>query len=403
MKAYLGLGSNLGNKELYLHDAIKLLRERVKIDSQSYFYATKPWGTEWQPDFLNATIGIETELNPFELLDFTQSIETKLHRVRPEDHIKDIEDQLTKLSPAERGIKFTPIDGTNLHKAELSKKIYAPRTIDIDILFYGNTIIDSEHLKVPHPLIEQRAFVLNPLSEIAPDFVHPGLSKTVEDLRLKLAGSEHALRPFPGRLYADALYDVHNSSGALRIQNAIPKKWLEYLGSICTYLDRNGFLKKSKEYEGGVRQESYTRYVGTAPGETEEINSDELSAIKSLAKEYTQQYYNKIAAVKSFEPVQGHVSSIGIHKYPANNGGIDFHLDYAKDRNIVGVFSVLGKGKFTVARTREGTWSSSWITNPGDLILMRHNRNAEELHLRPFHKIETLGEDRYSIIFRQRG
>jgi 2-amino-4-hydroxy-6-hydroxymethyldihydropteridine diphosphokinase len=143
---YLLLGSNLGNRKGILDKALELLNQKVgKIISQSKDYETKPWGVTEQPDFLNLAIAIHTNLNPQEILEETQAIENQLGRVR--------------------------------------KEKWGARLIDIDLMFYENDIIDEPNLKIPHPLMQERDFAMTPLSEIAPDLVHPVLGKTVLELR----------------------------------------------------------------------------------------------------------------------------------------------------------------------------------------------------------------------------
>ncbi|MES2518111.1 MAG: 2-amino-4-hydroxy-6-hydroxymethyldihydropteridine diphosphokinase [Bacteroidota bacterium] len=146
---YLLLGSNLGNREDILENAIQLLGQQLgEITAQSMFYATAPWGVTDQPDFLNLALAISTRLKPLEILKITQSIENQLGRIR--------------------------------------KEKWGARLIDIDIIFYGNKIIDELHLKIPHPLMQDRDFVLTPMIEIAPNFVHPILGETILVLRDKL-------------------------------------------------------------------------------------------------------------------------------------------------------------------------------------------------------------------------
>ena len=142
---YLLLGSNLGNRKEILDEAIELITEKIGVTiSKSEDYETKPWGMTDQPDFLNLAIIIRTKLKPLEILEQTQCIENHLGRVR--------------------------------------KEKWGARLIDIDIMFYGNEIIDELTLKVPHPLMQERDFALNPLAEIAPNFVHPVLEKTILEL-----------------------------------------------------------------------------------------------------------------------------------------------------------------------------------------------------------------------------
>ncbi len=144
---YLSLGTNLGDKDQNLNKAIALLSAQVgDVLKQSAFYASEPWGFESENEFLNAVILVDTTLSPVEFLKKTQEIETGLGRK-------------TKSSAG-----------------------YTDRLIDIDILFYDDLIIDEPELKIPHPLIAERDFVLIPLCEIAPDFLHPVLRKRISEL-----------------------------------------------------------------------------------------------------------------------------------------------------------------------------------------------------------------------------
>ena len=145
---YLGLGSNLGNKEANLNNAISLLSTKVgRILRQSSFYVSKAWGYVSENDFLNAVVLIETDLSPSDLLHETKNIEKHIGR-----------------------------------KEKTVGNGYSDRIIDIDILFYNDEIINHRNLKIPHPLIIERDFVLTPLTEIAPDFVHPINGKTIKEL-----------------------------------------------------------------------------------------------------------------------------------------------------------------------------------------------------------------------------
>jgi 2-amino-4-hydroxy-6-hydroxymethyldihydropteridine diphosphokinase len=140
---YLLLGSNLGNREYFINEAIRLIREKIgNLVSKSSVYETEPWGFTGKQYFLNQATGVVTSLSPRELLAVTTGIEHELGRTR-------------------RGKK------------------YQNRTIDIDILFYEDRIIDSEDLKIPHPLLQERKFVLVAMAEIAGDFIHPVLHKSI--------------------------------------------------------------------------------------------------------------------------------------------------------------------------------------------------------------------------------
>lgn len=135
---YLSLGSNLGDKKRHLDDAIQLLSERVgEVKTVSTFRTFEPWGYKSDNEFVNAVVLIQTTLTPLDLLAETKQIEKEMGR--------------------------------------LSKtvKTYSDRIIDIDILLYNKEIIDLPTLKIPHPLILERDFVLLPLLEIAPDLIHP--------------------------------------------------------------------------------------------------------------------------------------------------------------------------------------------------------------------------------------
>ena len=151
-KVYLGLGTNLGEREENLRQAMELLEQGMILGQVSSVYETEPVGYKEQPLFLNLVCNGETELDPADFLDFAKGIEGKLGR----------------------------------------KKSFrnAPRLIDIDILFYEDRVINAEDLIIPHPRICDRGFVLVPLAEIAPLFVHPVKNRTIRKLLSELIDSE---------------------------------------------------------------------------------------------------------------------------------------------------------------------------------------------------------------------
>ena len=146
-RVYLSLGTNLGNKYNNLLQAIDYIAERIgRISAVSSIYETKPEGFESENDFLNSVVCVETLLSPEETLFETQAIEKALGRTQKTDHS------------------------------------YHDRIIDIDLIVYEDLVLQSENLQLPHPLFHKRRFVLEPFNEIAPDFLHPVLHKTIKEL-----------------------------------------------------------------------------------------------------------------------------------------------------------------------------------------------------------------------------
>ena len=144
-QVFLGLGSNLGNREQCLAEAIRLISERVgEVTRQSSFIETEPWGFQSEHPFLNAVVLCETSKTPREVLQLTQQIERDLGKTKA---------HATKRSPDSS--LFT-----------LHSSLYSDRPIDIDILLYDDLTIDEPDLKIPHPLMHQRDFVMIPLRQI---------------------------------------------------------------------------------------------------------------------------------------------------------------------------------------------------------------------------------------------
>lgn len=132
-EVFLGLGSNLGNRAFFLAKAIeKLQAMKIEILASSAVYETEPWGSVPQPNYLNMVVQITSPFSPEELLDITQKIELSMGRTR--------------------------------------LKKWSARTIDIDLLYFGQIQLQTEHLTLPHPSLHKRRFVLVPLAEIAPRF-----------------------------------------------------------------------------------------------------------------------------------------------------------------------------------------------------------------------------------------
>ena len=147
-KVYLGLGTNLGNREKNLQSAVGMIQERIgKVISLSSFYETAPWGFVSDNTFLNAAACVETSLSPEEVLAATQQIEREMGRQK-----------------------------------KSANGVYTDRPIDIDILLFGDQTLCTPQLTVPHPLMTERGFVMHPLAEIAPDVIHPVFRKPLREL-----------------------------------------------------------------------------------------------------------------------------------------------------------------------------------------------------------------------------
>ena len=143
--AYILLGTNLGDRVKYLNLAkTEITRKDILVVGSSSIYSTKPWGVEDQPDFLNQVLKIQTTFSPRELLTELLEIEKTAGRTR--------------------------------------ENKWGPRTLDIDILFYNEDIVDLPDLTIPHPQLHLRRFTLEPLNEIAPDLIHPGLKLSINKL-----------------------------------------------------------------------------------------------------------------------------------------------------------------------------------------------------------------------------
>ncbi len=146
--ACIGIGSNLGDRLQNCKRALRLLEQRgIRVKAVSGAYETEPWGGQsvaGQPDFINMAAVVETDISPRALLNVLLEVEKEMGRVR--------------------------------------ERKWGPRIIDLDILLYADEVMDQPGLKIPHPLMHERDFVLRPLAEIAPEALHPVLKKTVRQL-----------------------------------------------------------------------------------------------------------------------------------------------------------------------------------------------------------------------------
>ena len=154
--AYLCLGSNMGDREDNLKKALEYLSQRTRLNQQSSVYETEPADNPQQPHFLNMVCEVKTMLKAEDLLVLLKAIERKQGR--------------------------------------LPGRCNAPRPIDIDILFYGDKIVKTKDLTIPHPRLAERAFVLVPLAEIAPETIHPVSGKSIKELLAEIDGNAGVVR-----------------------------------------------------------------------------------------------------------------------------------------------------------------------------------------------------------------
>ncbi len=158
--AYIGIGSNIGDKKANCLQAVDHLKETGSVTRVSSLYYTEPIGYKEQEDFINAVAAVETTLSPVELLSACKSIEARMGR--------------------KRTVRW------------------GPRIIDLDILLFGNLIVNQPELIIPHPLMAARKFVLAPLTEIAPDANHPVLKKNAFQLLSELKDTSTVIKCRPG-------------------------------------------------------------------------------------------------------------------------------------------------------------------------------------------------------------
>jgi len=157
-EVFLGVGTNLGDREKNLSDVTAIIERSIgDILLASSIYETEPWGFEAKDEFLNMVLKVSTGLGPSELLSRILGIEISMGRLRGE-------------------------------------KQYSSRIIDIDILLYGDRIIDEEDLCIPHPHLHERKFVLVPLSEIAPSLIHPVINQSIASLLFNCSDKSRVMK-----------------------------------------------------------------------------------------------------------------------------------------------------------------------------------------------------------------
>lgn len=155
-RVYISIGSNLGDRISNCKKALDEMGSFANIVTVSSLYETEPVGKEDQPDFINCVAEIDTDLAPHDFLERLNVVEEKLGRVRDEK--------------------------------------WGPRTIDLDIIFYGDQVINDNDLEIPHPRAHLRRFVLEPLCEIAPKFIHPKFNLPVEELLTKIEDDKGVIK-----------------------------------------------------------------------------------------------------------------------------------------------------------------------------------------------------------------
>lgn len=158
-KVYLALGSNLGDCRANLLQAVRQIEERIgRVISLSAFYASAPWGFDSVNAFLNGVLLVDSDHTAISILQIIKHIESEMGRLQK------------------------------------TTNAYSDRVIDIDILFYDNDIVQMSYLVIPHPLLHRRMFVLEPLCEIAPDYIHPQFEKSISLLCAELKESEKSTK-----------------------------------------------------------------------------------------------------------------------------------------------------------------------------------------------------------------
>ncbi|MEW5961322.1 MAG: GTP cyclohydrolase MptA [Chloroflexota bacterium] len=263
---YLALGSNLGNRRTNLIDAISQLRHKVVIELVSSVYETEPAYVTDQPRFLNMVLRGSTRLPPEDLLRFLKSIERRMGR--------------------ERTVR------------------YGPRPIDLDILSYGDLQLESDELVIPHPRLTERAFVLVPLAEIAPDLILPGYQASIAALLQQLgdSGQGNLVQLMP-KLTMHLSRDVQEETPTIRLSLSRVgvsgiKRIIRLAGEErddLFYTEMDLFIELGPDQKGA----HMSRFSDTVEEIIEDISREKVATIETLAERIAQELLRHQRAVRS--------------------------------------------------------------------------------------------------------